>query len=369
MIPIFDAHLDLAWNALGYDRDLTRPAKDLRSREAALAPDKKPSIDTPTWEGRWGYATVSLPEMKRAGVRLCLATLLTRAGPDNPAPQAPPPRWTLDSSHPWIAEAQALGQLAYYHRLASAGLIELVRTSEQLKSAWHGERIGCILSMEGCDPIVDPDDVPKWWQRGLRTACLAHYERGRYATGTGAAGPLSEIGVRLIKAFERCEMILDLVHTAEPGFWQAMEQFSGPVFVSHGNCRSLVPGDRQLSDEQLRCIINRGGVIGIAMDAWMLLPGYVYGRTPREAVGLEHVADHIDHICQLAGNHNHVGLGTDLDGGFGAEQSPHQIDTIADLQKLAPIVAARGYSNTAIEAIFHQNWMTFFTAHLPRAGP
>lgn len=367
MIPIFDAHLDLAYNALGYDRDLSRPLAELRRREAAL-PTLDEDADAATWNEYWGEPTVSLPELAKAQVQGCLATLLMRSTPEVPALSRVPRRPELNCAHPWIAEAEALGQLAYYERLEKAGHIQLVRTADQLASAWEDSaRLACVLSMEGCDPIVEPDDVDAWWARGLRTACLAHYHHGRYAVGTGATGPLTDHGRRLLDAFERVGMILDLVHTSEPGFQEAMDRFAGPVFVSHGNCRALVPGDRQLGDEQLTAVFERGGVVGVAADAWMLLAGYTRGRTPRSAVGLEHLADHIDHLCQLAGNHHHAAIGSDLDGGFGTEQCPHDLSTVADLQKLAPILRGRGYSDTALEAIFHRNWFHFFTRHLPPA--
>ncbi|MHC4399120.1 MAG: dipeptidase, partial [Planctomycetota bacterium] len=150
-----------------------------------------------------------------------------------------------------------------------------------------------------------------------------------------------------------------------PGFWQALDQFGGPVMASHHNCRALVPGDRQLSDEQIRRLVGRDGVIGMALDAWMLYPGWQKGETSRDVVGLEAVVDHVDHVCHLAGDCRHVGVGSDLDGGYGTEQTPHGLETIADLQKLADLLAARGYGDADVAAIFHGNWLEFFRRHLP----
>jgi len=141
--------------------------------------------------------------------------------------------------------------------------------------------------------------------------------------------------------------------------------FAGPVMASHNNCRALVPGDRQYSDEQLKMLFERNAVIGVACDAWMLYPNYIPGQTPREAVAIDSVADHIDHICQLAGNCRHAAIGSDLDGGFGTNQTPEGLETIADLQKLEGILGGRGYGPGDIRAIFYENWLGFFRRNLP----
>jgi membrane dipeptidase len=146
---------------------------------------------------------------------------------------------------------------------------------------------------------------------------------------------------------------------------QAFDYFDGPLLASHHNCRALVPGDRQLTDDQIRRIIARGGVIGAALDAWMLYPDWIRGQTQPDVVGLDAVADHIDHVCQLAGNARHAALGTDLDGGFGYEQTPRDLRIYSDLQKLGGILSGRGYPDTDIDAIFHINWLTFFRRALP----
>jgi membrane dipeptidase len=320
----------------------------------------------PTSQEHWGTVTVSLGAMRAAKIRVCLATLLARSSNAKALSRAPR-RFDLDFGSPAITEAATMGQLAYYDRLQKQRHITLVRNHTDLDAAWSNPTgpIGCILSMEGCDPIVEPTDVQTWWQRGLRTACLSHYGQGRYAFGTGGNGPLTDLGQQLLQEFQKVGMILDLVHTAEQAYFQALERFDGPVFVSHANCRALVPNDRQLSDEQIQHIVRRSGVIGVVLDAWMLSPGYDRRTTPRDSVSLEDLANHIEHICQLAGNCQHVGIGSDLDGGFGVEQCPHEIDSISDLQLLTDILARRGIASSDIDAIFHGNWLRFFREHLP----
>jgi membrane dipeptidase len=101
----------------------------------------------------------------------------------------------------------------------------------------------------------------------------------------------------------------------------------------------------------------------------MLYPGWKRGETQPEVVGLTAVADHIDHVCQIAGSVKHAAIGSDLDGGFGTEQTPHDLDTIADLQKLAEILSSRNYSDADIDLIFHGNWLRFFQESLPGGKP
>ncbi len=353
-MPIFDGHLDLAWNALSWDRDLTAPLDALRARDARLA-------DHPAR----GRATVSLPEMRRGGVRACVATLLARANA-NADPGRAHLRISLDVANQTIAGAHARAQLEYYRMLEQQGELDVLCDPGDLDIHWAADdpRVGVILLMEGADPITHPAQLPHWFADGLRVVGLAHYGPSAYAVGTGDSGPLTAAGIELLREMRRLGMILDLTHCSDPSFFQAVDAFDGPVLASHGNCRALVPGDRQFTDEQLRVIIARGGVIGAALDCWMLHPGWVRGAGDRSLVTLERVADHVDHVCQLAGNARHAALGSDLDGGFGTEQCPADIDSIADVQKLAPILASRGYSPADVAGIFHGNWLRFFREHL-----
>ena len=157
-------------------------------------------------------------------------------------------------------------------------------------------------------------------------------------------------------------MILDVTHLSDQCFFEALDIYGGPVLASHHNCRALVPNPRQLTDEQIKRLIARGGVIGAALDTWMMVQGWVRGESRPEQVGvnLEKIVDHIDHVCQLAGNARHAAIGTDLDGGFGREQSPLDLDTIADLQGLLALLQKRGYDAEAIQGILYGNWVSFF---------
>jgi membrane dipeptidase len=357
MRPIIDAHLDLAWNALSFNRDLTEPVATMREREKGMG-------DSPAR----GNCTVGFEEMRRGGVAVCVGTLLARAKREV-APSAGFKRTDLDVGTQEMASAVARGQLAYYDEMERRGEVRVIRSARELKvhcEGWSANApIGVILSMEGADPIVEPKRAEWWWEQGLRAVGLVHYGKGHYAMGTGETGPLTGRGVELLKEFERLGMIVDLTHCCDESFFQALDCFGGRVLASHHNCRALANTERQLSDEQIKLLIERDAVIGVALDSWMLSDQWKRGQTPRETVTLETLANHIDRYCQLAGNCRHVGIGSDLDGGFGTEQSPLEIDTIADLQKLEPILSKRGYKSADIDAVFHGNWLRFFSEALP----
>lgn len=374
MRPIFDAHLDIAWNALSYDRGQLQSVAELRRREHAMKGRSR------------GRLTVSLPELREARVGACLATILCRALPEEPRELTENLgaigdrtrgeivlREDLDYVDQSAACAMGQAHAAYYRLLEQQGRMRMIRTAADLAEAWEpwsgGEAadapLGYILSMEGCDPIVEPAQAEWWFELGLRTACLAHYGPSAYAMGTGGDGPLTARGRELVKEFDRLGLILDLVHTADQAFDEALEIYSRPLFVSHGNCRSLVEHDRQISEGQIRAVIERGGVIGAVLDAWMIVPGWFREAEEKPRATLENLADHIDRVCQIAGNARHSAIGSDLDGGFGTEQTPEEIDTIVDLHKLDPILAARGYSDADLDGIFHGNWLRFFAEALP----
>ena len=221
--------------------------------------------------------------------------------------------------------------------------------------------IGFILSLEGADSIVTLGHLERAYAQGLRAVGPAHYGPGTYAQGTHATGGIGPRGRELLAEMQRLGIILDATHLCDESFWEALEAFSGPVWASHNNARALVPDPRQFSDEQIRALIERGAVLGAVLDAWMMTPGWIRGQTTPESAGLklDRLVDHIDYICQLAGNARHVGIGSDLDGAFGREQCPADLDTIADLAHLPQLLAARGYPEADISLIMHGNWIRF----------
>jgi membrane dipeptidase len=354
---ILDAHLDLAINAIEWNRDLTLPLSQICESDVPL-PGK----------AGCGRGTVSLPEMRKAGIGLCVATQLARVELN---------AWSPVNG--WRSQAQAWamtqGQLAWYQAMEEAGEMVQIRTASDLKNQvaiWEqalvrkdGSHlalpIGYVLSLEGADSLLSLDHLHRAYQNGLRAIGPAHYGPGVYANGTDSSGGFNPAGLALLREAGTLGMILDATHLCDDAFWEAMDLYEGPVWASHHNCRSLVPHNRQLSDEMILALAARGAVIGTAFDAWMLVPGWIRGQTTPEAAGvrLSTVVDHMDHICQLTGTARHLGIGSDLNGCFGTEQSPADLTSIADLTRLPELLSVRGYTEADILGIMNGNFVHF----------
>ena len=351
---IFDAHLDLAMNALEWNRDLTRPLAEIRRDEAHLRdrPDR-------------GRGTVCLPEMRRGRVGLCVATQIARLEHDAYSP-------VFGWRSPAQAWAMTQGQRAWYEMMEEQGEMLCIRTRTQLEAhltRWRTVRnpeveglpIGFVLSLEGADSLPGPAHLERAREYGLRAIGPAHYGPGVYAQGTSTEGRLPSRGVELLQEADRLGLILDVTHLSDDSFWQVLDLYKGPVWASHHNARALVPHQRQLSDDMYLALVERGAVVGVALDAWMLVRGWTRGvSTPEEAdLRLHALVDHFDHYCQLAGNARHVGIGSDLDGAYGTEQTPRDLDSIADLRRLPPLLRDRGYRDEDVERIMGGNFVRF----------
>ncbi|MBC7946677.1 MAG: membrane dipeptidase, partial [Chitinophagaceae bacterium] len=319
---IVDAHLDLAMNAMEWNRDLRQSLDLINRREEGMKdkPDRS-------------KATVSLPELRKGNIGLVVATQIARYV----EPGSLLPGW----SSPEQAWAQTQAQLSWYNAMEAEGEMLQVNDLNGLNkhiALWtanhHAVRlpIGYILSLEGADSIVDLKYLESAYRYGLRALGPAHYGPGRYAPGTDATGNMSPKGRELLKEMERLNIILDVTHLSDESFWEALDHFNGAVWASHNNVRAIVNHNRQFDDDQLKELIRRDAVIGGALDAWMMVPGWVRGSsTPTEMnCHLATIIDHMDHICQLAGDAKHIGIGSDLDGAFGTEQCPDDLRTIAD---------------------------------------
>jgi membrane dipeptidase len=349
---IIDSHLDIAFNALTWDRDLTQSIWRMRESEAGM-PEK----------GR-GLNVVSFEELRRGEIGLFFVTMCCRVA--SQGKRFPGVR-TQD-----IAYAKDRAQLAYYELMEHKGILRQIRSVEDLQAhlqAWEADPVHCplgyVLTMEGCDGIVDDEQVHEWWDAGLRIVSLCHYGVSSYSHGTQAPGSLTPRGAPLLRAMEQAGMMLDLSHLAEAAFWEALEKFGGRVLATHNCVRALCDHDRQFDDDQIKAIIERQGVVGVAFDDWMLSPLWDPQAQDNTGINLETVVDHMDHINQLAGNAQHTGIGSDLDGGYGKEQSPADMDTIADLQKIPEILNRRGYSDGDISAMMHGNWLRVLREGLP----
>jgi len=402
---IFDAHLDLSMNALEWNRDFTRPISEIREREQGLTdkPDR-------------GRGVVCFPEMRRGGIGVCVATQIARyVKRGNPLPgwHSPEQAW-----------AQTQGQLAWYRAMEERGEMKQIRTRGELQkhvelwnqphasvslSPQRGEGrgegweksdapvsrqsvgsnhpspsiplpaegrgkseasplpIGYILSLEGADSILSFKHLERSYEQGLRALGPAHYGPGLYAQGTDATGKFPPRGRELLREMDRLGLILDVTHLTDEEFWEALDLYRAPMWASHSDCRALAPHQRQLSDEQIKALAERGGVIGAALDAWMMVPNWIRHQTTPQSVGLklEKLVEHIDRVCQVSGSARHSGIGSDLDGGFGREQTPMDLETIADLARIPDMLRARGYSEEDARAIAHGNFLRFLGDALP----
>jgi len=348
---IVDAHLDLAMNAMEWNRDLRQPIHEINEREKGLKdkPDR-------------GKATVCLPELRKGNIGLVVATQIGRfVAKGNPLPG-----WH-SAEQAW---AQTQAQLAWYKAMEEQGEMVQVKDLRSLNihlDIWKDDSsnehkpIGYILSLEGADSLMTIEHLEKAYGYGLRALGPAHYGPGRYANGTDARGEMNKEGLELLKKMEELNIILDATHLCDDAFWQAMDNFHGNVWASHNMCRALVDHNRQFSDDMIKVLIERGAVIGAAFDAWMIVPKWERGKSTPKGMkcNMEKVVDHIDHICQLAGNCLHVGIGSDLDGAYGKEQCPYDLETIADLQNIPSLLRNRGYSEKDVGNIMHENWIRF----------
>jgi membrane dipeptidase len=351
---IVDGHLHLAVNALQKSRNMLFSALTIRSQEVRTA-------ILPTA----GKGTVALPEMRQGHIALCFDAVVGNCT-DSPSPGR-------SYASPTQAYGVARGQMAYHRALEKEGHARVVTDLETLNShmaeweAWDASEnpnpddappLGIVVAMEGADPVLAPDELSEWWDLGLRVITVSHHGRGRYAGGTGTEYGLTELGPPLLAEMEQLGVLLDLVHLTDQAFWQVLEHYNGPLMASHTNVRSLVPHQRQMSDEQIKAIVERNGVIGATgASCWMLKPGWIFGRDTNEDVSLDAIADHLDYVCQLAGDSEHAAVASDLDGGYGRDESPRDLETIADLQKLGSLLAARGYREADVANIMHGNWL------------
>jgi membrane dipeptidase len=364
---IIDGHEDIAYNALAWGRDIRVPVAMTRERELLYYPERMSE------HGAGGIAMSGLPELRRGGFALVFgvifafplqAALLDESSKETSYNQS---YWNADEAH-HVAQQQ----LTYYRGLAMEAGVSLVLNQGDLKrllSAWEastpGDKhrpFGIVPLMEGADPIRTPEEAEQWFAAGLRIVGLA-WTATRYSGGTSAPGPLTAAGRDLLKEMERVGLILDVTHMAEESFWQALDAFSGHVLASHSNCRVFSPGDRQLSDDMIRALAERDAVIGIVPFNRFL--NGEWSRSNRFPIKLEQMVRHIDHVCQLVGDALHVGIGSDIDGGFGRDETPIELDTVSDLARLADALRSAGYPEEAVTNIMGGNWRRLLERALP----
>lgn len=348
---LVDGHLDLAYNAVVLGRDVRQPIKDIRASERRSPPPSRHA----------GTCLVSIPELIAGRIAIIGGSLFVA-----PAWK----RWQDDARvYHDAAEAHqhAIIQLDFYRRLADEDeRVRLIQTESDLDAVletWESDapQVGIFMIMEGADPIRSPDELTWWVERGLRGVGLSWSAGTRYAGGNSNPGPLTNAGQELLDAMSDYHLLLDLSHLWEEVAYQVLDRYPGPIAASHANPRTFVDSPRQLSDRLIERIAERDGVIGVVPYNRMLEPGW-HEDEPR--LPLRRVAEAVDYICQLLGSAQHVGIGSDFDGGLGVESVPQEIDTIRDLNKLEPLLQKRGYDPDSIAQILHKNWLRRMRAAL-----
>jgi membrane dipeptidase len=362
---IIDSHQDLAWNMLTYGRDYTRSVQETRRLEAGTG--------TPE---RNGDSIVGWPEYQRGQVAVVFATLY--ATPARKKEMGD----TIVYADYETAHRLYQDQIDLYRKLVDVhpDKFNLISSKKELDSviehwskpvdASRGEShpVGLIYLMEGAEGIRSPHELSEWYDLGLRIIGLA-WAGTRYCGGTSEPGPLTDEGRKLISAMADYNFILDLSHMDEAAALESLDRYEGPVMATHANCAALMQGsetNRHLPDRVIQGLIERDGVIGvIPLNTFLKVGWNRKNGSRREEVSLDVLIAHIDHICQMAGNADHAGIGSDFDGGFGWQSIPHELDSIADLQMIASELTARGYSESDAANILGGNWLRFLRKHLP----
>ncbi|MBI4642047.1 MAG: membrane dipeptidase [Candidatus Tectomicrobia bacterium] len=351
-LPLVDSHLDLAENVTLFGRDLTLSAAEIRAIEKRTT----------------RQSTVSIPELERGGIAVVFATVTSGFLAEDVGEDFEPQSAIYHT--PEEAEAQALTQIKLYENWEKQGRARLLKSVNDLDhhlQLWKNDRKpGLVMLMEGADPIVHVRDLSRWWQRGLRMIGLTFGDTN-YGRGVGGGSPtfkqggLTAEGFELLGQMAELGFIWDISHLTEEGIWQGLDLKFPRVCASHANARALTPTDRHLSDEVIRAVAERGGVIGLVLYNGFLEPRWKQDQSISVTLN-EHLRRHANYIANLSG-WNHVGIGSDLDGGLGLEESPLEIDTVADLYKVGSVVPAE-----VREAVLSTNWLNLLRSSLPQTS-
>jgi membrane dipeptidase len=355
---VVDAHQDIAYNALCSGRDYRRNAWETRRLETE-----------PELVKRRGSATLGLPDALLGRVAIVFSTLFV--APHDGNDTSPWAKFTYQT--PKEAYDLASRQADYYHKLADeTDKVMLIKTTADLDAVlatWadgkdiQDHRQGLVLLMENADPIVEPQQFEEWYERGVRIVGPA-WQATRYAGGTGHPGPLTNLGYELLDIMANFNAVLDLSHLAEDACLAALDHYEGIIIASHSNPRRFRDTDRHLTDDTVRRLAERDGVMGIVPYNRFLSDTWTSGD-PKSDLPLSVVIDAIDYVCQLTGSSAHVGIGTDFDGGFGYESIPDGLDTIEDIYTIGEALSERGYAPADVEAVMSGNMLRKLRQALP----
>jgi membrane dipeptidase len=232
--------------------------------------------------------------------------------------------------------------------------IELCTTSSEVTDAVNKGKLAAILALEGGEALSESPGLLRIFHRlGVRSFGLTHNPRNQLADGSGeprSRSGLTAIGAEIVEEMNRLNMIIDISHINERGFWDLLEISKNPVIASHSNCKALCDHHRNLTDDQIRALAEKGGVMAITFVEKFI-------DVNQERVNIERVLDHFDHAVDIAGS-EHVGVGSDFYG-----LMPSKIKGLEDITKLPELtrgLVARGYDEKDIENILGENFLRIF---------
>jgi membrane dipeptidase len=373
---IIDAHEDLAYLTLTFGRDYLRSAHETRQAEMGTSIPQNN-----------GHTMLGWPEFQRGQVALVFGTIFIAERGALPEWETQVYRTPSDADRLWQT------QVEYYQRLAGdhpecfqfvLNQVDLHRVTAPWRMgpalppvqpaegedapAAAANPVGLLLLMENAEGLRSPRELEEWHARGMRMVGPVWAARGmRFCAGTRMTGGFTREGQELLEVMAGLGLALDISHMNERSTLQAADRFEGHLAATHANCRALLrhqDDERHLTDQTIRALVERGGVIGVSPRGKWLRPGWSSADDVQQTT-LAHLVAHIDHICQLAGDARHVGIGTDFDGGWGWPEAPYELDTIADLPKLGLSLAEAGYSSEDVAAVLGGNWFDFLERSLP----
>ena len=338
-LPIVDAHLDLAYNVQA-GRDLTLTAAEV---QASDDPARMKCM-------------VTLPELRAGGVALAVGSIFTAK------------RVEEGTEHDFDPEtaARGKGQIDVYRSWEAAGGVRIIRSKRDLADhleRWRDDGLpGLLIAMEGAEPIRDPSELQWWFDAGLRMIGPAWGPTrycGGFAGSKGVAGGFTATGRELLDAMKQLHIPLDVAHSSVELFMEGVESDMPHVVCTHTTPRELNGRDRMPNGEMLAALAKRGGIVGLGLGNIFLDKAWLDSDAEKQPVPLRRVGEVFELMAEHAG-WDHVGIGSDLDGGIGVDESPEGLDTIADIGKISDVIPEH-----ARAGVLGGNWLRFFGEALP----
>ena len=351
---IVDAQQNIAFNAQQLGFDYTRWAWHQRPSASGVA---GPPAVTSLRDNMLGRVAIVFGSLQ----------VVSETTPGLPAWQPHSYRSAAD------ARLLAQWQLDYFRRLADDHeRIRLILTQADLAEvleSWSGEDAlsralhGMVIKMKGAEQVTEPKQLEEWLEYGIRIVAPA-WRPTRYAGSAGSGDGLSLLGFELLEVMAGYNVLLDISAMSDRAAADALDAYDGAIIASHSNPRHFCESPRCLSDELIRRLAERDGVAGIMVYNRFLRRDW-HPSDPKRQVSVSHWVDAVDHVCQLTGSVTHVGLGSDIDGGYPYQALPSGIDTASDLWRLRAGLQERGYAQAEAAAVLGGNMLRKLNETLP----